>query len=171
MPNGSEFKKRLSNRDIIRAIEAQKQEIEEERRRPFANAKQKVVKLRKDKEEELFRQVHMHRERIMNKLAPQQQEQTDNEEELIAKAIIAQRDARLAQQQKEMAMLDSIASQREAMRQEQVQKEREDNQKALDMLYAKKEADRIFFEKQHLMAQKIRRWKNSKRLRSGSSNG
>ncbi|CAB1328481.1 unnamed protein product, partial [Coregonus sp. 'balchen'] len=149
----------LSNRDIIRAIEAQKQEMEEERRGLFANAKQKMVKLRKDKEEELFREVQMHRERIMNKLAAQQQEQTDNEE-LIAKAI-AQRDARQAQQQKEkddkrMAMLDSIASHREAMKQEQEQKEREHHEKALDMLYAKKEADRIFIEKQHLKAQKMK---------------
>lgn len=60
----------------------------------------------------------MHREGIMNKLAAKQQEQTDNEE-LIAKAI-AQRDARQAQQQKEKddkrtAMLNSIASHREAM--------------------------------------------------------
>lgn len=60
----------------------------------------------------------MHRGGIMNELAAKQQEQTDNEE-LIAKAI-AQQDARQAQQQKEkddkrMAMLDSIASHREAM--------------------------------------------------------
>ncbi|XP_029566959.1 coiled-coil domain-containing protein 173 isoform X2 [Salmo trutta] len=149
----------LSNRDIIRAIEAQKQEMEEQRRRLFANAKQKMVKLRKDKEEEMFREVQMHREGIMNKLAAKQQEQTDNEE-LIAKAI-AQRDARQAQQQKEKddkrtAMLNSIASHREAMKEEQEQKEREHKERAIDMLYAKKEADRIFIEKQHLKAQKIK---------------
>uniref|UniRef100_A0A8C7LR28 Cilia and flagella associated protein 210 n=1 Tax=Oncorhynchus mykiss TaxID=8022 RepID=A0A8C7LR28_ONCMY len=149
----------LSNRDIIRAIEAQKQEMEEERRRLFANAKQKMVKLRKDKEEEMFREVQMHRGGIMNELAAKQQEQTDNEE-LIAKAI-AQQDARQAQQQKEkddkrMAMLDSIASHREAMKEEQEQKEREHNERAIDMLYAKKEADRIFIEKQHLKALKMK---------------
>ncbi|XP_010889224.1 coiled-coil domain-containing protein 173 [Esox lucius] len=150
----------LSNRDIIRTIESQKQEMEEERRKLFANAKQKMAKLRKDKEEEIYREVQMHRERVLNKLAAQQKEQKNNEEEIIAKAV-AQQDARLAQQQNEkearrMTMLNAIASHREAMRQEQEQKEREDNQKALDMLYAKKEADRIFLEKQHLKAQKMK---------------
>lgn len=59
----------------------------------------------------------MRRERIMDKLTVTQQEQTDSEEQRIAKAV-AERDTKQAQQQREeeekkAAMLESIAAHRE----------------------------------------------------------
>lgn len=45
----------LANRDVIRAADAQKQEAEEEQRKLFLSAKQKMMKLRREKEAELFR--------------------------------------------------------------------------------------------------------------------
>lgn len=45
----------LSNRDLIRATEAQKEEAEAEHRKLFLSAKQKMMKLRREKEKEIFR--------------------------------------------------------------------------------------------------------------------
>ncbi|XP_030642515.1 coiled-coil domain-containing protein 173 [Chanos chanos] len=150
----------LANRDIIRAIEAQKQEVEEERRRLFVQAKDKMMKLRKEKEAEIFREVQKHREAITDKLAGQQQEQASNEEELIARAV-AERDARLARKQqqedkKQAEMLKSITDHRKATDEQRKQKEQEEKQKSLEMLLSKKEADRVFLEKQQQKAQKMR---------------
>lgn len=45
----------MANRDMFKAIEAQKQQIEEEKCKMFANAKLKMMKLRKEKEAERLR--------------------------------------------------------------------------------------------------------------------
>ncbi|KAM4609460.1 cilia- and flagella- associated protein 210 [Polymixia lowei] len=150
----------LSNRDIIRAIDAQREQVEEEQRKRFLSTKQKIMTLRKDKEAEMFREAQILRDRITDKLITIQQEQTFNEEELIAKAV-AEREAKQAQHQmeedeKKAATLKSIAAHRESMRQEQVQRDMREHQKSLEMLQAKKEGDKIFFEKQHLKTQKMK---------------
>ncbi|TDH06906.1 hypothetical protein EPR50_G00118320 [Perca flavescens] len=150
----------ITNRDIIRAADAQKQNAEEEQRKLFLSAKQKMMKLRKDKEKELFREAQMHRERIMDKLTVTQQEQTDTEEQRTAKAV-AERDAKQAQWQREeeekkAAMLESIAAHREFLRLEKEQRDKMDEQNTRDRLQAKKQADRIFSEKQQLKTQRIK---------------
>ncbi|XP_040913771.1 coiled-coil domain-containing protein 173 [Toxotes jaculatrix] len=150
----------LTNRDLIKAADEQKQKAEEEQRKVFLSAKQKMTKLRKDKEAELLREAQMHRERIMNKLTVTEQEQTISEEQRIAKAV-AERDAKQLQQQREgeekrAAMLKSISAHRELMRQEKEKRDKVAQQNTWDALQAKKEADRIFSEKQQLKAQGIR---------------
>uniref|UniRef100_A0A3B3RH34 Cilia and flagella associated protein 210 n=1 Tax=Paramormyrops kingsleyae TaxID=1676925 RepID=A0A3B3RH34_9TELE len=150
----------LAKQDVIGAINKQKEEMEEERRRLFASAKEKMMKLRNEKEAEMFREVQSYKEKILEKLAARKQEQVIDEEERITKAV-DQKEARLAKEQKERdekkaAMLDAITSHREAMRQQREEKEREDEQKALEMLFAQKEADREFREKQQLKAQKMK---------------
>lgn len=45
----------ISNRDTMRAVERQKQELEDEQLKCFLSAKQKMTKLRKQKEAEMFR--------------------------------------------------------------------------------------------------------------------
>ncbi|XP_048879867.1 protein CFAP210 [Brienomyrus brachyistius] len=150
----------LAKQDAIGAINKQKEEMEEERRRLFASAKEKMMKLRNEKEAEMFREVQLYKEKILEKLAVRKQEQVIDEEERIAKAV-AQREARLAKEQKEKdekkaAMLDAITSHREAMRQQREEKQREDKQKELEMLFAQKEADREFRGKQQLKAQKMK---------------
>ncbi|XP_031153852.1 coiled-coil domain-containing protein 173 isoform X2 [Sander lucioperca] len=150
----------ITNRDLIRAADTQKQNAEEEQRKLFLSAKQKMMKLRKDKEKELFREAQMRRERIMDKLTVTQQEQTDSEEQRIAKAV-AERDTKQAQQQREeeekkAAMLESIAAHREFLRLEKEQRDKTDKQNTRDRLQAKKQADRIFSEKQQLKNQRIK---------------
>ena len=45
----------ISNRDLVRGIDEQKQALEEEQRKLFIATKQKMVDLKKAKEVELFR--------------------------------------------------------------------------------------------------------------------
>ncbi|XP_051566870.1 cilia- and flagella- associated protein 210 [Myxocyprinus asiaticus] len=150
----------LAIRELIRASEAQRQKEEEEKRIQMASHKEKVMKMRKEKQEEVFRDLQRRRQTIIEKLAAQKQEQISNEEEIIAKAV-SEHEARQAREQREKeekhaAMLNSIATHREAVRKEQERKAEEEKQKALEMLNAKKEADRIFMKEQELQAQRAR---------------
>ncbi|KAG7272344.1 hypothetical protein CRUP_011592 [Coryphaenoides rupestris] len=136
----------ISNRDVVRGIEEQKQALEDQQRKLFLSAKKKMAQ--------------MLRERIVNKLTATQQEKVVNEEETIAKAI-GQQEARQAQirraeEEKKAAMLKAISEHRETMLLEQEQKELIARQSALDVLQAKQEADRIFLEKQQEKAQKAK---------------
>ncbi|KAG1945097.1 coiled-coil domain-containing protein 173 [Pimephales promelas] len=154
------FRDHLTNRELMKTEEARRQEEEEDKRKQLASHKEKVARMRKEKQEEIFRELQRHRETIIQKLAVQKQEEINNEEEIIAKAV-AEREARQARVQREKeekhaAMLKSIASHRESMRQELERKAEEEKRRALEMLNAKKEADKIFTEKQELQAQKAK---------------
>ncbi|XP_002663472.1 cilia- and flagella- associated protein 210 isoform X1 [Danio rerio] len=150
----------LTNREMMKATEAQKLQEEEEKCKQLASHKEKMMKMRKEKQEEIFRELQRHRETIIQKLAVQKQQLISNEEEIIAKAV-SEREERLTREQQEKEkkhtdMLNAIAAHRESMRQEQERKVEEEKQKALEMLNAKKEADQIFMEKQQRRAQKAR---------------
>ncbi|XP_076025999.1 cilia- and flagella- associated protein 210-like [Genypterus blacodes] len=150
----------LAKRDAIRAAGVQKQEQEEEQRKRFLAAKQKMLKLRKEKETELFMEGQRIRDRIADKLTVKQQTQTVREEERIAQAV-AERDAKEAHEQrvkeeKMAAELKSITAHREAVMQEKKQRDKIAQQAEQDTAQARKEADGIFSEKQKLKAEKIR---------------
>uniref|UniRef100_A0A3Q0S4H6 Cilia and flagella associated protein 210 n=1 Tax=Amphilophus citrinellus TaxID=61819 RepID=A0A3Q0S4H6_AMPCI len=156
----AERQEHIANRDLIRATDAKRQEAEEEQRKLFLLAKQKIMKLRKENEKELLREAQTHREMIRNKLTVTQQQQAVNEEQRIAKAV-SEREAKQAQQQleeeeKKAAMLKSISAHRELMRQEKEQRDKIAKQKAQEALQAQREADRIFSEKQQLKVKRIR---------------
>ncbi|XP_036965049.1 coiled-coil domain-containing protein 173 isoform X1 [Acanthopagrus latus] len=145
----------LSNRDLVRATDAQKQEAEEEQRKCFLAAKQKMMKLRNDRKKEMLREAEENRERIMNKLTVTRQQQADDEEQRIAKAV-AERDAKHAQRQWEDEEKKAITAHREKMRQEKEQRDKEEKQNNQESLEAKRESDKIFSEKQQLKAQQIK---------------
>ncbi|XP_034041904.1 coiled-coil domain-containing protein 173 [Thalassophryne amazonica] len=162
----------ISNRDILRAAEAQKLQAEEEQRKLFLSTKQKMMKLRNDKETELLREAEALRDRIMDKLTVTQREQTDSEEQRIAKAV-AEQEAKEAQQQRHeeeqrAAIIRSIAAHREFMRQEKEKQLKLQQQKDKDVLLAKQEADRIYTEKQQLKAQKMK--ENGKKIQDFNMN-
>lgn len=196
----------VANRDNIRATEEEKQKAEEEQRQLFLSAKEKMMKLRKDREAELLRynpagqprvqlfhsqalfpplflsrEAQKHRESIMKDLTVAQQEESASQEQRIAKAVEEQ-DAKQAQQwweeaERRTAMLRSIREHRELtvpllchwccnsenstsdakhmlnQIQEKEQRERAAKQQAEDELEAKREADRMFAEKQRSKAQ------------------
>ncbi|XP_034549062.1 coiled-coil domain-containing protein 173 [Notolabrus celidotus] len=150
----------ITNRNLIRAAEAQKQEAEEQQRKLFLTAKQKMLKLRTDREKQLFNEAQACKESIMDKLTIQQQELTDSEDTRIAKAV-AEQEAKQARQQQEewekkAKMLESIAVHRELMIKEKEQRERMAEKITKERFQAIKESDTIFSEKQKLKAQKIK---------------
>ncbi|XP_075896319.1 cilia- and flagella- associated protein 210 [Nelusetta ayraudi] len=149
----------LSNRDLLRAAEAQKQEAEEQQRKLYLSAKEKIKKLRKDREAELMRRAQRRREVIKDKLTVTQREQEGNEEQRMAVAV-AQRDAREAQlqweeEERKAALLQSIAKHRELTRKEKEQKDKEAKRKAQEAHKARKEADRMFSGREKLKAQRL----------------
>ncbi|MCJ8732728.1 hypothetical protein PDJAM_G00214750 [Pangasius djambal] len=154
------YQELVADKKIIQAAEAEKQDLEEERRKLFVKAKGKMMNLRKEKEAEMLREVQRHREAVFEKLAAYHQEQTTNEEERISKAAAeaeAKQDKRQREKdEKKAAMLKSIAEHREAVQKELEYKKQEENQKAIDMLNAKKASDIIFLQKQLLKAQKMK---------------
>lgn len=157
----------LTNRQLQRATNEQKQKMEEEQRKLYLSAKQKMIKLRRDKEKEILSEAQMRQERMLEKLVATQQEQADDEELRIAKAV-RERNAREAQlqgqeEERKAAMLDSIVAHRESLRQEKERMDEITKQKNQEILLAKKEADRIYAEKQQLKAQKYK--EESKRLK------
>ncbi|MBN3300281.1 CC173 protein, partial [Amia calva] len=144
----------LSNRDIIKAMEKQKQEEEEERIRCFSSAKRNMAKLRKEKEAELFCEVQRHKDRMVELLATHLQQKENNDDQL-------EREQK-EKEEKRMSELKSISAHREDMRQQKEEKEKTEKLKALEMLHAKKAADKIFLEKQWEKEQKAK--EQSKRL-------
>ncbi|KAK9537590.1 hypothetical protein VZT92_005194 [Zoarces viviparus] len=156
-------KEYITNRDLVKAADAQKQDAEEEQRKLFLSAKQNIMKLREDKEKELFREAQMHIDKVAKQL-PVLLGQTDREERRIAK-VVAQQEANQSRQQweereKNAKMLESIAEHRELMRREKEQRHKSIEQDTRDSLQAKKEADRMFSEEQQL---KTRRMKDDRR--------
>ncbi|XP_028249909.1 coiled-coil domain-containing protein 173 [Parambassis ranga] len=154
------YQEHLTNRDLMKAKVAQKEEAEDKQRELFLAGKQKMMKLWKEKEKELFRESQEHKDRAIKKLAAKKQEQTASEEQKIAKAV-AEQDAKQAlllweEEERRTAMMKSIVAHREQMRQEKEQREKLAQQQDRDAMEAKKEADRIFSEKQQLKVKKIR---------------
>ncbi|XP_028821148.1 coiled-coil domain-containing protein 173-like [Denticeps clupeoides] len=150
----------VANREIINAMEARRLEREEENRKLFLGAKQKMMMMRKEKEAELYRESQRQREVTIERLSAQHQDHVSIEEEKIAKAV-ARRDGKLAKERREMekkkaAMLQSITQHREDTRLGKERQEREDRQRALDSFNAEKEAVQAFLEKTEQKAKKMK---------------
>ncbi|XP_061548003.1 cilia- and flagella- associated protein 210 [Phycodurus eques] len=147
----------LTQRDISRVLDAEKQEAEEAQRKLFLSAKEKMVKLRRDKETELFRENQNRRERLMDKLTLAQ---TEQKQQSVAKAVAEQDAQRMQQQRKEekkrVEMMRSIAAHREHVVKEKERNELIRKEKERAALLAKKEGDRIFCEEHQKKAQSIR---------------
>lgn len=146
------YAEHISNRDAIRALDAQQQEEEDDEIRIFANAKKKMLKLRKEKEIDLFNHQQEHRDRMVSLLAGQLKQKVNDED---ARIVEAERlkDEKLAKEKKDKEDklnrdLASIAAHRKHQMDLKEQLAREDHQNNLELLDVKMEADRIFAEKQ-----------------------
>ncbi|XP_036404474.1 coiled-coil domain-containing protein 173-like [Megalops cyprinoides] len=151
----------LSTTSTIRALEAQKQEMEEERRRFFENERDKMVMKRKERKAERKSVVQRYKEIVAGRLAAELQEKISKEEEHDTRVLansIAKLEAKLAwerreKNEKKAAVLKTIAMHREYKIKDLEQKAREEKQSAEDALHATKEEDRIFWEAQQIKAQ------------------
>ncbi|KAK3511008.1 hypothetical protein QTP70_029017 [Hemibagrus guttatus] len=152
------YQEEFTNKKIFQASEAKKQEMEEEKQKLVAAAKDKKMKLRKKKEAEMFREFQRPREVVADKLAEFLAAQSDDEDELISKAV-AEAVAKNNKQQREKekkkaAMLRSIAEHREAVQKELKSKKQKEKQNAAEMLEANKAADLLFHQTQKIKTQK-----------------
>uniref|UniRef100_H2Z1I6 Trichohyalin-plectin-homology domain-containing protein n=1 Tax=Ciona savignyi TaxID=51511 RepID=H2Z1I6_CIOSA len=71
-------KEHEQNKAAIRALERQQEDEEDEEIRLFASAKKRMLKLRKQKEGELFKEVQDHKDRMTNLLAAQLKQKVDD---------------------------------------------------------------------------------------------
>nr|XP_002128435.1 coiled-coil domain-containing protein 173 [Ciona intestinalis] len=146
-------KEHEQNKAAIRALEEQQEEEENEEIRLFAAAKKKMLRLRKQKEAELFKEVQDHKNKMTNLLAAQLKQKVDDEDSRIIKAT-KEKEEKLAKerdekQQKLKKALKSIAEHRDEQLTLKERQEKMERRKALEQLAVKVEADRVFNQKQY----------------------
>ncbi|KAJ8405518.1 hypothetical protein AAFF_G00319910 [Aldrovandia affinis] len=128
----------LSATSTIRALECQKQEMKEERRRLFDMERETLMMRKNEKMIERRRVVQRYKEVVVGRLAMEMQNKKSKQEDLNAKILsesIAQWEAKLDQERKDRAekrkvMLHAIALHRETKHRDQEQKAKEEKQKA-----------------------------------------
>uniref|UniRef100_A0A1A8IQ94 Coiled-coil domain containing 173 n=1 Tax=Nothobranchius kuhntae TaxID=321403 RepID=A0A1A8IQ94_NOTKU len=150
----------LNTHAFIRAQQRANAEAEEKERQLYLAQQEQITKLRREREKEKIREAQLHSERVLGKLTVRQQDQTAREEEKMAK-VVAERDAKQAQQEEEKErkkseMLKSIVAHRELMKKEKLHRYEITKQQSRDAALAMTEAERMFAEQQQLKAEKIR---------------
>lgn len=163
------YDKTIESKQKILEAERAMDEEENEEIRVYANAKRKMIKMRREKEVELWKEKQDHREKMIAHLGNLLKTQEEDEDSRIAKAI-EKREMKLAQEEREKLeqlkeMQDSIAKhrletiERNKARKAQEQKETDDYVKQkleADRLYQlyEEEKNRQRFKKSELLAKK-----------------
>ncbi|XP_038645380.1 coiled-coil domain-containing protein 173 isoform X2 [Scyliorhinus canicula] len=154
----------IANINIIKALEKQKEELEDEDIRLFVSAKQKILKLRKQKQAEIDREKEDHRKLMVKIISEQIKEEVEDEMHRIAKAaeeMEAKRDMEIKEkEQKQKADLKAIEEYRIMMMKVHEEKEKEAKIQAKEVLHAKMEADYLHHEQE-----------NKKKLKAREENG
>lgn len=151
----------LAATSTIRALEAEKQEMEMERRRFFEMERDKMVMRKQEKKAVRRRVAQRYKEMVAEQLAAEMQEKADKEEQLNAKIVaesLAKWEAKLQQERTELdekreTMRNAIAVHRELALKDQEEKAKEEEQSSQEELEARKDEDRIYWETQQLEAQ------------------
>jgi len=153
-------KQTVADRDLIRAAERQKEEEEEEQIRIFAAAKKKMTKLRKQREQELWRIKQDHKNQMVDKLDSQLKMKMDDEDDRIARAVAEREAARekemVEKEQKLEQALQEEAEHRLLQMKQREQLERDEKRRELEALHVKMEADKLFAAKQQEKYQQTR---------------
>ncbi|XP_047398774.1 cilia- and flagella- associated protein 210 isoform X1 [Sciurus carolinensis] len=144
------FFEHLHDKNIIKAVEQQHQEDEEEKSRKFIKAKKRLAQIRKEKEAETHRLMEERRERINNFLSELIKEKIDNEDLIIARDI-AEADAEWEKREKEkneksQAELKAIAEHRAIVMKNKEEEERQRKIESKEQRLAVMKADQIFRE-------------------------
>ncbi|KAF3699519.1 hypothetical protein EXN66_Car015206 [Channa argus] len=160
----SNIQENIFCRKLERKMEAQKLDIEEEKRKQAQFDLEYKIQQRQRLQAEKSRHHQLLIENVRDKLAVRLKEQaatiTRKEEESLAQTL-AKWDALQAKKEKEekenrAAMVKSIASHKERAIQEKTLKEQADRKSKIDWLEAQNEADRLFHQKQSQKAQRAR---------------
>ncbi|GCB76245.1 hypothetical protein scyTo_0020989, partial [Scyliorhinus torazame] len=142
----------IANMNIIKALEKQKEELEDEDIRLFVSAKQKMLKLRKQKQAEIDREKEDHRKLMVKIISEQIKEEAEGEMHRIAKAAAemeAKKDMEIKEkEQKQKTDLKAIEEYRIMMMKAHEEKEKEAKIQAKEVLHAKMEADYLHHEQE-----------------------
>ncbi|XP_020931931.1 coiled-coil domain-containing protein 173 isoform X2 [Sus scrofa] len=144
------FFEHLNDKNVIKAIERQQQEEEDEKIRKFIKAKKRLTQMGKEKEAETHRLMEERRERINNFLSKLMKEKFDNEDLIIARDI-AEAEAEWEKREREKheknkAELKAIAEHRAVVMNNKEEEERRRKIEAKEQLLAILKADQIFWE-------------------------
>ncbi|KAJ7345664.1 hypothetical protein JRQ81_001614 [Phrynocephalus forsythii] len=140
----------VADQVILRAIEKQKQEEEDDKIRAHYKAKQAMAKLRKEKEEEMLRLMEDQRETITNRLLNYMKKKEEDVDERVAREVAETEEElekeRKAKEDKNKADLESIRDHRIGVIKIKEQKEQQEKLEAQQILRGQIEADRIYQE-------------------------
>jgi len=147
-----EHQRQLADREERRKLGQKKIEEEEEEIRQFAQAKKKMAKMRKEKETELFNAFQEHTEQMRKKLANQKQQQVDDEDDRIAKAVAERERKREAEEREkyesDMKIQKEINDQRIHMMKENDRLATEEAKRDREILRMRVESDKLYHKKQ-----------------------
>lgn len=142
----------VENNNIIKALEKQKQEFQDEDIRLYVLAKQKMIKLRKERQAEMDKEKEDLRNQMLKLIGDQMKEEIRDESQRIRKAAEekeAKRDMEMKQkEQKSLSDIKAIEEHRMMMMKEREEKEKAEKLEALEIRHAKMEADYIHLEKE-----------------------
>ncbi|XP_072435374.1 cilia- and flagella- associated protein 210 isoform X1 [Chiloscyllium punctatum] len=145
--NMMNHKTHVANLKIIKALENQKEELEDENIRLFVSAKQQMLKLRKKRQAEIDKEKEDHRKLMIRLISEQMKEEVQDETHRIAKAaeeMEAKRQMEIKQkEEKTVADLKAIEEYRLMMMKKREEKEKEEKIQALEALHARIEADSL----------------------------
>ncbi|XP_059503226.1 cilia- and flagella- associated protein 210 [Stegostoma tigrinum] len=150
--NMMNHKAHVANLKIIKALEKQKEELEDENIRLFVSAKQQMLKLRKKRQTEIDKEKENHRKLMVKLISEQMKEVVQDETARIAKAaeeMEAKRQMEIKQkEEKTMADLTAIEEYRLMMIKKREEKEKEEKIQAKAALHARIEADHLNHEQE-----------------------
>ncbi|XP_064181281.1 cilia- and flagella- associated protein 210-like [Anguilla rostrata] len=142
----------------VRTLEAEKQEMQEERRRFFDMERDLRMMRKQEKREERRRVAQRYKKMVVEQLATEMREKASEEEQLNAKILadsIAKWEAKLQRERAELeekrrSMRDAIAAHREDKRRARERQAQEEDRAAWDVLDAGKEQDLLSRESERL---------------------
>ncbi|XP_038278193.1 coiled-coil domain-containing protein 173 isoform X3 [Dermochelys coriacea] len=140
----------VADQDILKAVQEQKQEEENDKIRAHFKAKQNMNKLRREKEAEMNRLMQERRDITINRLVEQMKQTFERIDERVARDV-AEREAEWEKELKEKeeknkAELKSIAEHRATVIKMKGEREREARLEGKEKLHELMEADRIYLE-------------------------
>ncbi|XP_062908265.1 cilia- and flagella- associated protein 210 [Mobula hypostoma] len=142
----------VENNNIIKALEKQKEELQDEDIRLYVLAKQKMMKLRKERQAEIDKEKEDQRNRMLKIISEQMREEARDETDRIKKAAAEKEAAREMEIKKKVEKLvadvKAIEEHRIMTLKEHEEKEKEEKLQAIETFHAKLEADYMHNEKE-----------------------
>ncbi|XP_040417821.1 coiled-coil domain-containing protein 173-like [Cygnus olor] len=154
------YREHVADQKIIKAAEEQKQMEEDDRIRAHFKAKQRIVKLMKEKEAEMRRLTQERQDKIVTQLASQMSEALKMEDDCLARDI-AKKEAEQEKKNKEKeaknkAAIESIAEHRATVVKMKLEKEIEEKAENEKECHAFMEKNRIYLEGEEAKKQRQR---------------